>query len=247
MKQSNDPKLGLLDSDENGPADDESSMSAGKSDDAETQPPEGPDDPLADPQVKAGFEKLQDLLNKEGDVEVDMGRELNRVNEALKDNKGRHGRWGEILKDKLGIGYKKASRARAHAKFYVWAEETGNLDHLSKIPRSGRYLLGAPKTTDEKREEVISHVKENGPIDIETVETIVGKTKSGGAGGSKEDLKFRVLTEGFDRWLKKFNKADPKDRDRVTADVRQRHPEFVTSICPPPDQTEKPKAKSKSA
>jgi hypothetical protein len=242
VKQTNDAKRASPDGDMPDSADEETAVPAEISDDAGTQPPKDPDDPLTDPQVKAGFEKLKDLVDAEGDVEVEMGRELNRVNEALKGKNGRHGRWGKILKDELGIGYKKASRARAHAKFHAWAEETDNLDHLSKIPRSACYLLGGPRTTDVQREDAIRRATEDGSIDIETVKRIVHGEGDVGDPESPEDRTFRCLAEGFKRWLKKFKEADEKNQDRVINEVRKRHREFVASICPPSNQTEKPKA-----
>ena len=247
MRKTDDAKPVSPNSDAGDQVDDETTPSAPNPNETAGESPEDPDNPLNDPQVKAGFEKLQDLLNEEGDVEVKMGRELNRVNEALKGKNGRHGRWGKILKDELGIGYKKASRARAHAKFHAWAEETDNLDHLSKIPRSACYLLGGPRTTDVQREDAIRRATEDGSIDIETVKRIVHGEGDVGDPESPEDRTFRCLAEGFKRWLKKFKEADEKNQDRVINEVRKRHREFVASICPHSEQTEKPKAKSKSA
>jgi hypothetical protein len=246
VKQTNDAKRALPDGDMPDSADEETALPAEISDDAGTQPPKDPDDPLTDPQVKAGYEKLQEILNKEGDVELEMGRELNRVDEALKDNKTRHGRWGEILNDDLEIGYKKASRACAHANIHAWAEKTGNLDNLSKIPRSARYLLGAPKTTEEQREEVIRRVKKDDGIDIETVKRIVGRTKPNPPDESEENRNIRVLTVGFGRWMKKFNKADPKVQKRVIADIQKYQSDFVKSICPSAEHSEKPPAAPES-
>jgi hypothetical protein len=242
MRRISDDDRALPDDDMPDSADEETTVPAETSDDAGTQPPEDPDNPLTDPDIKAGFEKLKELLDEEGDVELEMGRELNRVDDALKENKARYGRWGKILKDELGIGYKKASRARAHAKFHAWADETGNLDHLSKFPRSARYLLGAPKTTDEQREDAIRRVKEDGSIGIETVKQIVHGNGDDDNPDSPEDDEFRVLTDSFDRWQKKLKKADPKVQERVVAAIRKSHSEIFDSICPSTEQPETPPA-----
>jgi len=116
--------------------------------------------------VEAAEGRIENRVKRTVEDIIAVGQELIAVKERLK-----HGEFGKWLKARFGW-----TRMTAHRLMNV-AERFGEMSQNVTFEPSAAYLLAAPSTPDEAREEAVERAKKGAVIDLATAREIVATHK----------------------------------------------------------------------
>jgi Protein of unknown function (DUF3102) len=106
---------------------------------------------------------------------IEIGRRLAECRRILKEDSG----WRAWLEDELKWSPQTAGR---FIQVYELSQECSNVEHLD-LPVSALYLLAAPSTPEEARNEVIERAQAGEPVSVAETKRIVETAKGQGAFG----------------------------------------------------------------